>query len=137
MDTVIDQATAELEFNRFLEKMRIDFECDGEDENEARDKNRDKYIFIREIKAGNLIVDEDGCAIYTPVGDGLEDHKAIKFYKPKGSALMASDKKKPTAKVAQMYSMMADMTRQPPSLFSKIDNSDLKVCLAITTLFLA
>jgi hypothetical protein len=134
MENACDRQTAENEFDRWCEAMRIDMDMDGLDANDARDKALDKRTFVKAMMEGRLIVDEEGRAVFTPEGD---DAKPLTFYKAKGSALAAMDKAKKTEDIGKIYKSMGEMTRTGAVNFSKMDVADTKICMAIATLFLA
>jgi hypothetical protein len=126
---------AEVEFNRFVELMDLD--CDeksmGDEDRQGFTEQKEKLI--KAICKGSLVVNEEGEPIFTP--QRTKDAKPITFYEPTGASLMAMDRKKKTEDVAKLYATMADMTRTDSKTFAKMKNADLKVCMAITTLFLA
>lgn len=126
---------AEAEFQRFVELMDLD--CDeksmGEEDKAGFSEQKEKLI--KAIRKGSLVVNENGEPIFTP--QRTNDAKPITFYEPTGASLMAMDRKKKSEDVAKLYATMADMTRTDAKTFAKMKNADLKVCMAITTLFLA
>lgn len=130
----VDKQTAENEFERWCEAMRIDMDTDGLDANDARDKALDKRTFVKAMMDGRLVVDEEGRAVFTPEGEGA---KPITFYKAKGSALVAMDKAKKTEDIGKVYKAMGEIAQVAPVTFSKMDYADVKICMAIVTLFLA
>jgi hypothetical protein len=64
------------------------------------------------------------------------DGDPITFYEPTGASLMAMDRKKKAEDIGKLYATMADMTKQPIKRFAGMKYRDLKVCIAITSLFL-
>lgn len=135
MSEVCDRETAELEFERWADVMRIDMDMEGLDANDARDKALDKRTFVKAMMEGRLVVDDEGRAVFTPEGEvGVSN---LTFRKAKGSALAAMDKAKKTEDIGKVYKCMAEMTRTAPVVFSKMDVADTKICMAIATLFLA
>ncbi len=133
----IDKETAQVEIERWAKASRVRLERPNRDENDAKDIEGAKEIFLEEVMRGALIVTNAGKASFTPDPEEYEDPvNPIIFNRPKGAALMAMDKKKPTAKVGQMYAVMGELTGRPTNFFSKLDYADLEVCMAITTLFL-
>jgi hypothetical protein len=90
---------------------------------------------VNAIMEGSLVIDEEGQPVFTPKRAGA-DVNAITFYEPTGASYMAMDRKKKTEDMAKMFAVMADFTQTSAGLFSKMKNADLKVCIAVTTLFL-
>jgi hypothetical protein len=90
-----------------------------------------KRRIIKAICSGRLVVDEKGQPVFTPTsGD------PITFHEWTGASLMAMDQKKKDQAIGKVYAAMADMTKQPAVRFAKMLGRDLKVCQAITGLFL-
>lgn len=133
-EMVVDREVAESEFDRFCEAMDLDVDPAGMDDGDKRSFESARRQLIKAICAGHLAVDEQGQPVYTPrVGPACDP---ITFYEPSGASLMAMDQKKKGHDVAKLYATMADMTRQPLVRFSKMKERDLKVCRAVTLLFL-
>jgi hypothetical protein len=130
---IVDRQTAEQEFERFAEAMDLDLDFTGLDENDRRDSERDRQIFVKAVMVGRLAVDADGRPVFTPKGGAT----AITFGEPKGHALVAMDNVKKSRDVGKMFASMADMTGTSAATFSGMGMADLKICMAIWTLFLA
>jgi len=127
---------AEAEFNRFTEKMDLDVNTEGMSADDKRDFTLQKDRLVRCIMEGSLTIDEDGQPTYTPQRAG-GDVNAITFYEPTGASYIAMDRKKVGEDMGKLFATMADITQTSSGLFSKMKNADLKVCMSITTLFLA
>jgi len=132
-DPKIIKEVAEQEFDRFIEAMDIEadpLEMDDEDKEQFK---KQKSLVVARIMAGNVIIDDAGQPVYTvKQGDG----DPITFYEPTGASLMAMDRKKKAEDIGKLYATMADMTKQPIKRFAGMKYRDLKVCIAITSLFL-
>jgi len=131
-DPKIIKEMAEQEFDRFIEAMDIEadpLEMDDEDKEQFK---KQKSLVVARIMAGNVIIDDVGQPVYTVHGDG----EPITFYEPTGASLMAMDRKKKAEDIGKLYATMADMTKQPIKRFAGMKYRDLKVCIAITSLFL-
>jgi len=132
-DPKIIKEMAEQEFDRFIEAMDIEadpLEMDDEDKEQFK---KQKSLVVARIMAGNVIIDDAGQPVYTvKQGDG----DPITFYEPTGASLMAMDRKKKAEDIGKLYATMADMTKQPIKRFAGMKYRDLKVCIAITSLFL-
>ena len=132
-DPKIIKEMAEQEFDRFIEAMDIEadpLEMDDEDKEQFK---KQKSLVVARIMAGNVIIDDAGQPVYTvKQGDG----DPITFYEPTGASLMAMDRKKKAEDIGKLYATMADMTKQPIKRSAGMKYRDLKVCIAITSLFL-
>lgn len=131
----ISKEMAEKEFDRFLEAMGLEFDESSMDPDDAKSFQAPKKLIINAIERGSLVVDEGGQPVYTPqrVGEG----KPIVFYEPTGASLMAMDNGKKSEDIKRLYHVMADITHRDAKAFSSMKMADLKICMAITTLFLA
>ena len=136
----VSEEIARQELQRFFEAMDIDIEESELDEED----NAQLELLTKSLRSGRLIIDEGGQPVYTPkTGDG----SSITFHEPTGASYMAMDKRTvrkgdrgneesdPTA--TKMFRLMADMTRTNVALFANMKNRDLKVCMAVATIFLA
>ncbi len=136
--TTIDNETATLEFKRWADAMRLKFFEGSMDNDDKKDFTLQKDRIIEAIMDGCLVVNDMGCFVFTPeIPEGVDDFKPITFHKPRGSALIAMDFKKKDKDMGKLFNSMGDMTKQHPSVFSKMEMPDLHICMAITTLFLA
>lgn len=126
---------AESEFNRFTDLMDLDVNTEGMSADDKRDFSLQRDRILRAIQNGSLTVNDDGCPIYKP--QMADDANPITFYEPTGASYMAMDRKKVGEDMAKLFATMADMSKQSAGLFSKMKSRDLKICMAITTLFLA
>lgn len=125
---------AEVEFKRFGDLMDLDLDPLDMDEDDKKGFEQQKKRVISSIQNGSLIINDNGEPVFTP--QGISDANPITFREPTGASLMAMDRKKRTEDVAKLYASMADMTGSSSGIFSKMKMRDLKVCMAITTLFL-
>lgn len=125
---------AEAEFTRFGDLMDLDLDPLDMDEEDKKGFEQQKKRVISAIQNGSLIINDNGEPVFTPQGE--KDLNPLTFSEPTGASLMAMDRKKRTEDVAKLYASMADMTGSSSGIFSKMKMRDLKVCMAITTLFL-
>lgn len=125
---------AEQEFDRFAEAMDLEFDTSNMDQEDVKGLYHNKGIIIKAIQKGSLIIDEQGQPVYTP--QRTSDVSPIVFHEPTGASLMAMDGGKKTEDVKKLYHVMADVTQREPKLFSAMKMADLKVCMAVITLFL-
>lgn len=124
---------AESEFVRFCESMELDVDLTAMDDEDKAGFRQAKRRMIDAMMRGKLVVDDDGQPVYTPSKGNVAP---ITFREPTGASLMAMDSKRAGHDVTKMYSTMADLTQESVQRFSKMLNRDLRVCLAITMLFL-
>lgn len=132
-DIIAAADVAESEFVRFVESMDLDVNTDGMDDDEKKDLSLHKGRLISAIINGSLVINDEGEPVFTP-RRGESD--ALTFHEPTGAALMAMDRKKASEEIGKMYAVAAAMTKTHSRTFSNMKIADLKVCMAITTIFL-
>ena len=125
---------AQLEFERFVEKMDLELEEKEMTDDDLEAFKRQKNRLIRAISKGSLVIDLEGIPTYTP--QRSDNTTPIVFVEPNGSTILATDKKTSNQAVGKLYTSMAEMTKTTAATFSKMKMPDLKVCIAIYTLFL-
>ena len=130
----VNQETAMVEFDRFTESMDLDLDLTGMDDEDKIDFSKHRGALIRAIQIGSLVINDEGEPVFTPQ---RENGESITFHEPRGSALMAMDRKKKNHDMGKLFATMAEMTGRNPGTFSKMLMPDLKICMAIGTLFLA
>ena len=137
METLkVDEQTAEQEFDRFAEAMVLEVDESRMDEDEAKEFKPLKRTFIRAVQSGALVVNEDGepeLSLSKPVND----ISTVRFREPKGADYMQADKSKKTESMKKFFMIMASMTDVPVNVYTNMRKRDLKVCQAITGLFMA
>jgi hypothetical protein len=129
----IAQEFAEQEFDRFLNAMDLDIQLKGMDDEDRKSFEEAKRKLVRAMQKGSLVIDEKGQPVFTPQ---LGDTAPITFKEPTGAVLMTMDQKKKDHDVAKMMVTMAAMTGVNMQRFAKMEGRDIKICLAIATLFL-
>tara|TARA_R110000744_G_scaffold333450_1_gene438839 strand:+ start:108 stop:515 length:408 start_codon:yes stop_codon:yes gene_type:complete len=134
MTDKIAKEVAEQEFTRFAESMDLDINPAGMDAEDKKGFDQQKDRIISAIQSGSLVINDSGEPVFTP--QRTKDADAITFHEPTGASLMAMDRKKKTEDIGKLYASMGEITRTHASTFSKMKMPDLKVCMAITTLFL-
>ena len=134
MTNKISKEVAEQEFQRFVECMDLDVDVSAMDEDDRKGFEQQKDRIISAICNGSITVNDDGEPTFTP--QRTKDAESLTFYEPTGASLMAMDRKKKTEDIGKLYAAMGDMTKTHASTFSKMKMADLKVCMAIATLFL-
>jgi len=131
---VLARDAAEAELQRFFDEMDLVFNLDAMDAEDQAGIKGLKEVCIRSLQIGRLTIDDKGQPVFTPKG---QDAKPIVFREPTGADLMSMDMQKRNHSVAKSYAVMASQTRENITRFSKMGTSDLKVCQAISMLFLA
>lgn len=132
-DMKVSIELAAQDFDRFIEAMDIEANLADMDEDDKSGFNQQKARVMQSITSGTVVIDDEGQPVFTPKRSGGDP---ITFYEPTGASLMAMDRKKKAEDVGKLYATMADMTKQPAKRFANMKYADLKVCIAITTLFL-
>lgn len=134
MENKIERETAEDEFDRWVEAMRIEMDPEGLDENDRNDNTRNKFIVLKQIEKGFITICEEGQLHFEPEGGG----GPFTFREPNGDALAKTDMKKPNANDAKTNAVLGTLARTSPIHFgSKLKWADKKVCMAVMNLFLA
>lgn len=119
----------EMEFDRFIDEMAL---CD---EAELRGEDLEAFLplkarILKSMQAGSTMVNDKGEPV-VQVGD-----ESLTFHEPTGASLMQTGRKQ-NDDMARMYAAMGNMTKTSSGTFAKMRMRDLRVCVAITTLFLA
>lgn len=134
MEYKIDDQTARADLDRLADAMDLDLSVDTTaDEKEQKDAQKNTDTVVKAIRKGDLVITEDGEAVYTPARSQVG---AIKFSEPTGATLLAADRFGDKQKMHKMYAMVAEMTSVEPATFSKLKKSDMNVIMAVGLLFL-
>lgn len=130
----VAREVAEQEFDRFVDSNCLLLETPNMDkeDRDAVQEHRERIVVA--IMAGSMVINDDGEPVFTP--QRTKDAESLTFHEPTGASLMAMDRKKKNEDVGKLYATMGDMTRTDAKTFSAMKMADLKVCLAVTTLFL-
>ena len=133
-DNKVADEVAEAEFDRFLDCMDIDAGLRGMDDEDRAAFFESKRRFLRAVKNGSLVVNENGEPVFTPVKS--DNTNPITFREPEGAHLMQADTKKKDHAVTKFYAMMAGLTGESVQRFAKMKQRDLAVCQAIALILL-
>lgn len=133
-EQVVDNDTAEVEFNRFTSSMDLDVDTSFMDAEDITAFEKQKRRIISAICNGSLVINEDGEPVYTP--QKSPNKEAITFHERTGASVIAMDGKKKNHNVAQTYAVMAEMTKMHPSVFAKMKGIDIKICEALFALLM-
>lgn len=129
--TMIDRETAENEFERWVDAMKIKIDRSGMDENDRRDIAEDREQIVSLIMEGRIEINDNDLLVFQP-----EEGRAVTFYRPRGGDLVVMDKKKKNADLGKINASMAAVTRTSEPTFAKMFSSDYQICQVIWSLFL-
>jgi len=130
----VSKDAAEQEFERFCDAMDLDVDLESMEEDDRKSFEDQKAKIVKAICSGSLVISENGEPVFTP--QRSENKDPITFYEPDGATLMAMDRRKKNEDIAKLYSAMGSMTKTSASRFSNLKMSDLKICMALATVFL-
>ena len=131
----VSEEVAKAELERFCEAMDLDLDTSRLNEEAINNLEDAKHQFVRAVMNGSLVVEDDGVPVFTP--RKMKDAQPIRFPEPTGAVKMEIDRISGRYKaVTKTYALMEALTGQSKGFFSKMLNRDLKVCEAITNLFL-
>ena len=132
MTDKVAREVAENEFNRFITSMDIDADPEDMDDDDFKGFNAQKNRVVKAIQKGSLLINEDGEPVFTP--QCVDNANPITFGEPSGGTIMAMDGKGKAVK--DMFTVMGEITKTSAGYFGKMKMRDLKVCMAVATLFL-
>jgi hypothetical protein len=128
-----DRETAEREFERFTQAMRLNRRLAKPRESDtqaALDNAKDS--FIRAVQDGLIEVNEKGEAVFRPESD---PDNPIPFHQPKGRTLMAADTKKDGQTMGKLFAQLSHMTGETTGRFADMPMYDLEIAQDIWLLF--
>lgn len=133
MDTKDKVATemCEAEFDRFVQKMDLDFDKSKMDDEDKAGFKRFHDIIIRAMETGALVINEKGEPVFTP-----SDGKPITFHEPTGADRMAADTKQAGHNNRRTLAVIASMTGESIPRFAEMKQRDLKVVEVLYQLFM-
>lgn len=134
MSNVVSRDVAESEFSRFIDMNDILLETPNMTADDIAAVGEQRERIIRAMMAGSLSVNENGEPIFLPQRSDCVS--SLTFHEPTGASLMAADRKRKNEDIGKLYAAMADMTKTDIKTFSRMRMADLKICMAVTTLFL-
>jgi hypothetical protein len=130
----ISKEMAEVEYKRFVDMMDLDVDPEGMVDDDKVALVENKRIFCRAVRAGSLIVNDEGEPVFTPQRSQNTD--PITFYEPDGAVISSTDQAREGAPVSAGFKMMAALTKTTAKRFSSMKQPDLKVCTAVLMLFM-
>ena len=131
---VINLDTANDEFNRFCDAM--DIETSGLDDDDLNQFNKHKTRIVTAIQKGNLIINEDGEAVYTPYKSKSRHKEPLTFHERTGATMMAAQNVKKNMFASQLYATMGDLCKVDAKVFAGLVGIDIKTCESIASLLL-
>jgi hypothetical protein len=133
---IIDNETAELEFLRFCEGWEIETDKSAMKEEDQIGFEIQKSQFIRAVKKGRLIYNEDESLTYK-FSNKVEKYagKELIIKRPQGNAYIGMDRFKDQQTMHKAFSILATMTGHAIEYFSNIDGIDIKALQSIAILF--
>ena len=135
-ETKVATEAAEAEFDRFIDCMDLDIDAARMDTEDLTAFEKQKSKIVREIARGNLVINDNGEAVFTPSNKKSKYKEAITFHERTGASLMATDGKKKNQDAAKTYAMLADMCKVSPKVFAGLVGTDVKVCEALFALLM-
>ena len=132
----IDPQTAAVEFARFLDYMELEQDESTMSEEELLMYKKLKQTITKAIEIGRVTINEDGSELTQHVVIAGND-VAITFVEPSGQSNAAMDTSKDGHYVARLHKYLAEITKRPPTDFSRMKRRYINVSSAIATLFLA
>lgn len=130
----VAKEVAEAEFARFVESNDLLVGTENMDKEDRDSLDEQRTRIVHAIETGAMVINEDGEPVFTP--QRSKDAQALTFHEPTGASLMAMDRKKKNEDVGKLYATMGDMTRTDAKTFANMRMADLKVCIAVASLFL-
>ena len=73
------------EFERFAEEMDLDIDTAAMDDEDLTAFNKQRSRIVRAIERGNLVINEDGEAVYTPINTRSRHAEALTFHERTGA----------------------------------------------------
>ena len=136
MDYKITEQIAEQDFTRWAINHRLDL-----DESLMDDEDRDSFIklrrrVIRSIMYGDLIINEEDLAVYTPHHKNSVRQEPIIFNDRSGASMLSGTKINKNDDGKKAYAVMGDMCKVHPSTFANLHGDDIKVCEALFALLM-
>lgn len=120
------------EFDRMCTAMRIETDLAELNEDERAEWNALRDPIVKDIQRGQLVIDTEGRAVYTPIGG-----KPLTFNAPTGATLMALETYGKGKDVSNMMASIADMTGTAKGELSRLPARDVQACGRLARLFLA
>lgn len=133
---LIAEDVARAEIRRFADGMDLDLDDSNLDDEDKTQLNKHINKLTRSIQRGNLVINDNDEAVYTPFRHNSKYKEAITFHERTGASLMATDGKKKDQDVKKTYAVMASMCGVEPKVFAGLSGTDIKVCESIFALLM-
>jgi hypothetical protein len=136
MEYKVNQETAGLDFIRWADNHRLDL-----DESLMDDEDRDslaklKRKVVKSIMHGDLVINDDDLAVYTPYHKNSVRQEPITFNDRSGASMLSGTKINKNDDGKKAYAVMGDMCKVHPSTFANLHGDDIKVCEALFALLM-
>lgn len=132
----VAREVAEAEFDRFCQAMDLDVSQEKMDLESLSGFKQQKEKVVTAIENGSLIINDAGEPVFMP--QRTKDWKdPIHFTEPTGATYMEMDRKKKDQDVSKLFAIMSSMTGVYSGQLAKLKGTDIKLCQALTALFLA
>jgi len=117
---------AQQEFDRWADEMDLEFETDIMGEETLDDFNFNRRKICRSLQRGDLIINAEGYAEYTPRIVTID--KPLVWKQLSGKTIAVVDGKKKNESVKKTFHAMAKLTGVHHSVFENMTGIDRKVC---------
>ena len=137
MEYKLEKKAAEEEFNKWADNFYLDRDIESMDSEEADDFIKIKKQFMLALRIGRISIDEEGdltLKLIKPFGDKEELVFAQEF---NSTAFIKMDRHKEKESMKKTLSFLGGWTKTDPKQLYRLDARDMKLCLSLTTLFLA
>jgi hypothetical protein len=136
MEYKIPEAIAEVDFTRWADNHRLDLDVDLMDDEDRTSMQKQKRKIIKSIMIGDLVVNDDDLAVYTPHHKDSRNTDPIIFNDRSGASMLAGTKIAKNDDGKKAYAVMGDMCKVHPSVFANLVGDDIKVCEALFALLM-
>jgi hypothetical protein len=132
----IDPETAERDFERWADNHRLDLETELMDDEDLDGFKKQKRKVILAIMRGDLVINANNLAEYTPYHKDSVRQEPIIFNDRSGASMLAGTNIKKDDDGKKAYAVMGDMCKVHPSVFASLHGDDIKVCEALFALLM-
>jgi len=132
----ISPELARAEFDRFVNLWEIDGDTDTMDDESREGFEDHRRKICKAIERGALTLTDNGGVCISLRHTTLIELTSVTLHVPTGAAYTTWDNYKERQNVHKLNAMLGSMAKLPPATFSKVDARDLKLVMAVATLFL-
>lgn len=127
MENKVAKDMAEAEFERFAEAMDLEIDPVSLGVDDLEDFNKRKSQVIRQIERGNMVINDNGEAVYTPHRPASKIKDPLTFHERSGETLPAADGLGKNTEGAKLRRMIAQMCKVHPNVITGLSGTDIKV----------